>query len=106
MNNNQNNINLLIELEKKTYINIFKKNKLRNIIKIINDCDKMKKRKVVDLSNKLRNLSGNLIDIEKLKMLYENFLDDVDNLNNIINIINIISKDILFDETFIEIYGN
>ena len=103
MNNNQNNINLLIELEKKTYINILKKNKLTNIINIINDCDKMKKKKVVDLSNKLRNLSGNMIDTEKLKMLYEIFLDDIDNINNIINIIN---KDILLDETFIEIYGN
>ena len=106
MNNNQNNINILIELEKKTYINIFKKNKLRNFKKIINDCDKNKKRKILDLSNELRNLSNDMIDIEKIKQLHENILYDIDNLNKIINIINIINKDVSYSETFIEMYSN
>jgi len=103
MNNYQNNINILIELGNKTYINIFKKNKLRNFFKIINDCEKMKKKKLINLSNELRNLSNNIIDVDMLKISYEKILYDIDNLNKIVNLI---KKEILFDDIFIEIYGN
>ncbi len=106
MSNNQNNINILIELEKKTYINIFNKSKLRNFIKIINACNKMKKKKVLDLSNELKNLSSNMINIDKLNILHENLLYEIGNLNKIINIIDNMTQDNFFNENFIEMYSN
>ena len=89
----------LHDLEILTNINIFKKNKIRNNNKIINECNKMKRKKILELSNELKIISHGSIIIDQIKLIHNNILYDIDNLNNIINIINQASN-------FIEIYSN
>ena len=103
--NNDYLINELNDLEILTNINIFKKNNIKNIKirdsdKIINDCNKMKKKKVLQLSNELKHMSGGSIIVDKIKSIQNNILYDIDNLNKIIDIIN------QYDSNFIEIYSN
>ena len=118
INLSENIINDLSKFELIYNIKIFKKNNinkliLRNIIKVINDCNKIKKKKLLELSNELKILSNGTIDTEKIKFLQQNLVNDIDNLNSIINIIteaniqnNRINDDILYNMTFIEIYSN
>ena len=103
--NNEYFINELNNLEILTNINIFKKNnlklnKLRNINKIIKECNKQKKKKILQLSNELKVMSGGSIIVDKIKSIQTNILCDIDNLNKVINIINI------YNSNFIEIYSN
>ena len=103
--NNDYLINELNDLEILTNINIFKKNniktiKIRDRDKIVNECNKMKKRKILQLSNELKIMSGGSIIVDKIKTIQNNILYDIDNLNKIIDIIN------QYDSNFIEIYSN
>jgi len=103
--NNDYLINELNDLEILTNINIFKKNniktiKIRNRDKIINECNKMKKKKILQLSNDLKIMSGGSIIVDKIKTIQNNIIYDIDNLNKIIDIIN------QYDSNFIEIYSN
>ena len=87
--NNDYLINELNDLEILTNINIFKKNNIKNIKirdsdKIINDCNKMKKKKVLQLSNELKHMSGGSIVVDKIKSIQNNILYDIDNLNKIL----------------------
>ena len=93
INLSENIINDLSKFELIYNIKIFKKNNinkliLRNIIKVINDCNKIKKKKLLELSNELKILSNGIIDTEKIKFLQQNLVNDIDNLNSIININN------------------
>ena len=74
INLSENIINDLSKFELIYNIKIFKKNNinkliLRNIIKVINDCNKIKKKKLLELSNELKILSNGTIDTEKIKKL-------------------------------------
>jgi flagellar biosynthesis chaperone FliJ len=102
----------LVRLQTLCSIKIFKKSNmvLRDINKINNECNKAIKKKLLELSNNLKNISMHIIDkqnnhinteIEKIKQMYLETLNDIDNLNNIINIINM--NDMC---NFIEIYSN
>ncbi len=101
-------------LESKSCIKVFKKNNsnsslkdniniLRDSCKIIDDCNRMKKKKVLDLSNNLKHIASGEISINNIKKLQEEFYNEI---NNIDNIINIISNYKSVEDHFIEIYGN
>jgi hypothetical protein len=93
-------INILIDLETKNNIKIFKKtNHLRETYKIINDCNKMKRKKVLDLSNILKKISNGDIELAKIKYYQDIFNLDLLNLDNIINIVSNNNK-------YIETYEN
>ena len=95
-------INILIDLENKNNIKIFKKNNstiLRDAYKIINDCNKMKRKKVLDLSNILKKISNGDIELTEIKYYQDIFNLDLLNLDNIINIISNNNK-------YIETYEN
>jgi hypothetical protein len=98
-------INELNKLESFINIKIFKKdNILRNKIKVINECNKMKKKKLLELINNLKNMVNGTIDINTLKEYHNNAIQDINNCNNIINIINYIIE--CDDNCYIEIYSN
>ena len=105
---NDTMINNLINFESIYSIKIFKKTStkmiLRNITKITNDCNKIKKKKILLLSNELKLLSNGIIDIDIIKNTQNKILEDIDNLNSIISIINIINID--ENDEYIEIYSN
>jgi hypothetical protein len=112
MNNNYIFLEELSLLESLTNINIFKKKettgvhndyKLRDSKRIINDCTKMKKKKLLLFSNELKSMSGGAIVIDKIKTINEKTLFDIDNLDKIIDIIN---YNTINDRSFIEIYSN
>lgn len=110
--------NNLKNIEIKSNIKLFKKYNniliLRDINKIKDECYKMKKKHIYELSNDLKNLCyNNNIELYKIKELQEktnNNIHEIDNLMNIINnndyfknnIINNIKQDIIF----IEVYEN
>jgi len=105
MNNNYNFINELLILEKLSNIKIFRKKilqtyKLRNNDNIINDCNKMKKKHLLILSNDIKIIANNSCIIDKIKNVYDTALDSIDNLNKIINIVNYNKNQ------FIEEYSN
>uniref|UniRef100_A0A6C0J3Q5 Uncharacterized protein n=1 Tax=viral metagenome TaxID=1070528 RepID=A0A6C0J3Q5_9ZZZZ len=98
----------LINLSKKSQINVLKKNNnkwvLRDKRKIINDCNKMKKKIIRNFSTNLKNLSlkdniksTDLADINN-KNIY-----DIDNIDTIINLINNNSD---YNPDYIEFYSN
>ena len=101
-------------LESKSNIKVFKKNNstsslkeniniLRDSCKILDDCNRMKRKKVLDLSNNLKQLAGGEISINNIKILQEQFYTEI---NNIDNIINIICNYKSIEDHFIEVYGN
>jgi len=96
----ENIINDLNKFEIIYNIKIFKKNTLRNNMKIINDCNRIKKKKLHELINELKIVYNNMIDTMKIKSLQQKTLEDIDNLNSIINIVTNYNMD------FIEIYSN
>lgn len=98
------NLNNLKYLESLTNIKIFKNNYIiRNKLKIINDCNKSKKKKLLELINDLKYISNRNIDIDLLKNTQDNAMKDIVNYSNIINIINNISS---VNNNYIEVYGN
>jgi hypothetical protein len=95
--------------ESKNNIKIFKKYNnisiLRDINKIKDECNKMKKKIVMELSNDLKNLCINDINLNKIKEIQEknnNNIQEIDNLMNIINYHDFFKQ----EDMFIEIYGN
>jgi hypothetical protein len=100
------NLNNLKSLESLTNIKIFKNNYIiRNKIKIINDCNKNKKKKLLELINDLKYISNRNIDIDidLLKNTQDNAMKDIVNYNNIISIVNNLSS---INNNYIEVYGN
>jgi ribosomal protein L22 len=59
--------NDLKNIENKSHIKLFKKYNnifiLRDVEKIINECNRMKKKIIIDFSNDLKNLCSNNIDL-------------------------------------------
>ena len=110
MNLSENIINELSKFEIIYNINIFEKNTsennikiFKNILKIINDCNRIKKKKILELINELKIISGENIfekNILKIKLLQEKNIEDINNLNNVINIVSNYNID------FIAIYSN
>ena len=109
------NYNKLIQLESLSNIKIFRiKNNiltLRNLQKIIYDCNKMIKKKIIELSINIKNITFD--DINSIKnqciLAHDKALYDIDNLQSIINIINNIdttSFHLNSQKKFIEIYSN
>jgi len=105
-----NDINDLIYLSKKSKINILKKNNskwvLRDKRKILNDCNKMKKKIIRNFSTNLKNLSlKEDIPTKELKDINNKNISDITNIDTIINIINNKSENDN-DNDYIEIYTN
>ena len=103
MISNFNNIDNLLTLQNKSNIKLFKKNNtkliLRDIIKIIDDCNKMKKKKLLELSNNLKTISHGNIELIKIKQLHDTIYNELNDIEQIINIINNINN-------YIETYEN
>ena len=102
------NNNLKI-FESKNNIKIFKKYNnisiLRDINKIKYECNRMKKKIVIELSNDLKNLCISDIDLYKIKELQDknnNNIQEIDNLMNIINDHDFFKQ----KDIFIEVYSN
>jgi hypothetical protein len=102
------NNNLKI-FESKNNIKIFKKYNnisiLRDINKIKDECNRLKKKIVIELSNDLKNLCVNEIDLNKIKEIQQknnNNIQEIDDLMNIINDHSFFKR----EDIFIEIYGN
>jgi hypothetical protein len=98
--------NDLVIFENKNNIKLFKKRNnnwiLRDTRKIINDCNKVKKNKILNLSNDLKNISYKKnIELNKIKEIQEKTNSEIDEIDNIINII---SNDQY--NKYIEIYSN
>ena len=110
MNLSENIINELSKFEIIYNINIFEKNTsennikiFKNILKIINDCNRIKKKKILELINELKIISAENIfekNILKIKLLQEKNIEDINNLNSVINIVSNYNID------FIAIYSN
>lgn len=101
--------NNLLDLEYKSNIKVFKKRNnnwiLRDARKIIDECNRMKKRKVIDLSITLKNICiGGNIELHALKTMQLQTNLDIDALDNIINIVS--SSTSLSTNKYIEIYEN
>ena len=97
----------LIELENKCKIKIFKKKNdcaiLRDNLMIIEECNRMKKKKLLDCAHDMKTFANDqYIDINKFMEIQENIKNELIDLDNIINIINYNIN----NERFIEIYGN
>ncbi len=105
--NDHIDFNNLKILENKSCIKVFKKNSsnssLRDSCKIIDDCNKMKKKKLLDLSNNLKHLANSDINLNNIKILQEEFYNEINNIDHIMNIIYNYKP---AEEHFIEIYGN
>ena len=103
-----NDINDLINLSKKSKINILKKNNSKWVLldkrKILNDCNKMKKKIIRNFSTNLKNLSlKEDIPTKELKDINNKNISDITNIDTIINIINNKSEN---ENDYIEIYTN
>jgi hypothetical protein len=96
---------LLLNLQNKNNIKLFKKNNnnliLRDTIKILDECKKIKRKKILKLSYNLKSLSisNKNIEINIIKELQNNILDELSEIDYIINYINNI-------ENYIETYEN
>jgi hypothetical protein len=100
-------------LESKSNIKLFKKYNniliLRDINKIKYECNRMKKKHIIELSNDLKNFCYNNINIElyKIKELQEKANN---NIHEIDNLMNVISNNDYFinlqNDIYIEVYEN
>ncbi len=102
----KNITNDLVIFENKNNIKLFKKQKnnwiLRDTRKIINECNKVKKNKILNLSNNLKTISTSKnIELVKIKEIQEKTNSEIDEIDNIINII---SNDRY--NKYIEVYSN
>lgn len=106
----KNEISNLIKLSNNSNINILRKNKnnwvLRDKRIILDDCEKMKKRKLKLLSKKFKNYSKeNQIKTQEIKEIQLQTVSDLDNLDTIIDIVSS-TTEFNNDNDFIEIYSN
>ena len=97
-------LNILIDLEHKYNIKIFKTNTMifRDTSKIINNCNKIKKKKILDLSNILKKISIGDIELSLVKYYQDIFNIDLLNLDNIIDIV----SNNTYNNKYIEVYEN
>ena len=88
----KDNIEYLVRLSKYTNINIFKKNNNKMVLKdrriIVNECNKVKKLKIKNLSNDLKTRSNKNIKIDEIKNINSKTISDINNIDSIIEIIN------------------
>lgn len=103
--NHDNYLEKLKELSQFADVNLFRKKKNNWILKdtriIMNECNKLKKKKIKDLSLNLKNISANEnISSDHIKKINHQALTDIDTLDSIINMVQ------NNDEEFIEVYSN
>lgn len=103
--NNDNYLEKLKELSKFADVNLFRKNKnnwiLRDTRIIMNECNKLKKKKIKDYSTNLKQISNeNNITTDQIKRINNKVITDIDTLDSIINMVQ------NNDESFIEVYSN
>ena len=103
--NNDNYLEKLKELSKFADLNLFRKKKnnwiLRDTRIIMNECNKLKKKKIKDYSTNLKQISNkNNISTDQIKEINNKVITDIDTLDSIINIVQ------NNDDSFIEIYSN
>lgn len=97
----------LIELENKYKIKLFKKKNdyvmLRNNLMIIEECNKIKKKKLLDYAHYIKLYASQLYgDIKSFMEMQENIKTNLIDLDAIINMIN----NNINNEQFLEIYEN
>ena len=97
----------LIELENKCKIKLFKKKNdcaiLRDNLMIIEECNRMKKKKLLDCAHNIKELAYQpYIDMNNFISIQENINNELIDLDNIINMVNYNIN----NERFIEIYEN
>ena len=106
----QSKVEDLLKLSSTTEINVFNKRKNKWILRdtriIVNECNKLKKKKVKNLSTNLKNIYSkkdncNPNCMNELKNINDKTISDIDTLDNIIKMVNATN----FDH-FIEIYSN
>ncbi len=103
-------INNLKDIQTKSSIKLFKKYNnsivLRDINKIKHECNRMKRKIVINYSNDLKNLSNNNIELYKLKEMQEEINKNIHEIDNLMNIINENNYFTNLNDHFIEIYEN
>ncbi len=96
-------------LESKNNIKLFKKYNniliLRDVNKIKDECNRMKKKLVIEFSNDLKNLCGGDIELIKMKEMQEKINNNIYEIDNLINVINE-HEYFKKEDVFIEIYEN
>ncbi len=98
-------------LESKNNIKLFKKYNniliLRDISKIKDECNRMKKKIVIEYSNYLKNLcyNGNDIKLNTIKEMQEKINNNIHEIDNLVNLINE-HEYFKQEDIFIEIYEN
>lgn len=99
--------NNLIILQNKSNIKLFKKNNsnfiLRDVVKILDECNKVKKKKIIELSNSLKSISYGQIDISKIKQIQD---ETYNSLTDVEEIINILKNNKNINNLYIESYEN
>lgn len=104
--------NNLKSLEKKNNIKLFKKYNniliLRNLNKIKDECNRMKKKFIIELSNDLKNISNNNINLNIIKEIQEKANNNINEIDILINLINENEyfNNLNNEDLFIEVYGN
>jgi hypothetical protein len=100
-------------LESKNNIKLFKKYNniliLRDINKIKDECNKMKKKHITELSNDLKHFcnNNNNIDLYKIKEIQEKANNNIHEIDNLINVISSNEYFInLNHDIYIEVYEN
>ena len=103
------NLEYLINLSKYTNINIFKKKKNKWILRekrvIVDECNKMKKKKIKNLSSNLKDKSNQIIKVDEIKEINNKTITEIDNIDSLINILSK-EEDNIDDIEFIEVYSN
>ncbi len=101
--------NNLIILQNKSNIKLFKKNSsnliLRDVVKILDECNKFKRKKLIELSNSLKSISYGQIDLNKIKKMQDDAYNSLIDVEEIINILTT-NKDINDLSDYIESYEN
>jgi hypothetical protein len=103
-------INNLKNIQNKSSIKLFKKYNniliLRDINKIKKECERMKRKIVINYSNDLKNLSNNNIELFKLKEMQDIINQNIHEIDNLMNIINENNYFVNLNNNFIEVYEN
>ena len=104
----QKKLKNLIKLSNESNINIFKKNRnnwvLRDKRIIVDECIKMKKKRIKNLSTNLKNLTlEDNIKLDKVKKYQNDTNSELDNLDTIIGILTNSENEL---DNYIEIYSN
>ncbi len=103
--------------ESKNNIKLFKKYNnisiLRDVNKIKDECNRMKKRIIIEYSNDLKNLCVNDIELNKVKEMHEKINNNIQEIDNLMNIINdheyfkhSFKLSLKLEDIYIEVYGN